>query len=60
MMMMMSMSDFAIINKLGGCSHFKKSVGTGSFSEVHRVRRISDNREYALKKVRCMIHEVSL
>ena len=34
-----------------GAIILKKSIGTGSFSEVYRVRRISDNREYALKKV---------
>ena len=25
--------------------------GTGSYSDVYRVRRLSDNKEYALKKV---------
>ena len=28
------------------------TIGTGSYSEVYRVRRITDNKEYALKKVR--------
>jgi NIMA (never in mitosis gene a)-related kinase len=38
---MTSLQDFAILCKLG----------TGSYSEVYRVRRLSDNKEYALKKV---------
>jgi NIMA (never in mitosis gene a)-related kinase 1/4/5 len=38
-----------------GATILKKSIGTGSFSEVYRVRRISDNREYALKKVISLI-----
>jgi NIMA (never in mitosis gene a)-related kinase 1/4/5 len=29
-----------------------KTLGTGSFSEVFKVLRISDNKEYAMKKVR--------
>ena len=35
------MADFAILSKLG----------TGSYSDVYRVKRLSDNKEYALKKV---------
>lgn len=37
----MSLSDFRVIVK----------IGEGSFSSVHKVRRLSDNKEYALKKV---------
>ncbi len=36
------MRDFEIIRKLG----------EGAFSEVYKVRRLSDGLEYALKKVR--------
>jgi len=36
------MHNFEIISKLG----------TGSFSEVFKVKRIEDNSEYAMKKVR--------
>ena len=36
------MHNFEIISKLG----------TGSFSEVFKVKRIEDNVEYAMKKVR--------
>ena len=36
------MKDFQILNKLG----------EGAFSVVYKVKRISDNLEYALKKVR--------
>jgi NIMA (never in mitosis gene a)-related kinase len=35
------MKDFAVLSKLG----------QGSFGEVVKVRRHSDNKEYALKKV---------
>lgn len=36
------MKDFQILSKLG----------EGSFSCVYKVRRISDNLEYAMKKVK--------
>ena len=36
-----SMSDFTILSK----------IGTGAFSEVYKVFRKSDRKEYALKKV---------
>ena len=29
-----------------------KTLGTGSFSEVYKVLRISENKEYAMKKVK--------
>lgn len=38
----MSIKDFVIIKKLG----------SGSFSEVFKVKRVSDNTEYAMKKVK--------
>lgn len=38
----MSTSNFQILNKLG----------EGAFSIVYKVRRLSDSKEYALKKVR--------
>ena len=37
-----SIRDFKIICKLG----------EGSFSTVYKVKRISDNQEYAIKKVK--------
>jgi NIMA (never in mitosis gene a)-related kinase len=37
----MSLSDFRILNK----------IGEGAYSSVHKVRRLSDNKDYALKKV---------
>lgn len=37
----MSMSNFQVVAKLG----------EGAFSIVYRVKRLSDNLEYALKKV---------
>ena len=37
-----SLSDFVILSKLG----------VGSYSEVFKVKRVSDSKEYALKKVR--------
>ena len=38
----MSLKEFEIVKKLG----------SGSFSEVFHVRRISDQTEYAMKKVK--------
>ena len=38
----MSLKDFQTIAKLG----------EGAFSIVYKVRRLSDNKEYALKKVK--------
>lgn len=40
----MSIKDFSIIKKLG----------SGSFSDVYKVKRQSDNTEYAMKKVKLM------
>jgi NIMA (never in mitosis gene a)-related kinase 1/4/5 len=40
----MSIKDFVILKKLGA----------GSFSEVFKVKRVSDNTEYAMKKVKLM------
>ena len=40
----MSLQDFEILQKLGA----------GQFSEVFRVKRISDQEEYAMKKVKLM------
>ena len=42
----MSLSNFVILNKLG-IIH----VGEGAYSSVYKIRRTSDNCEYALKKV---------
>ena len=40
----MSIKDFSVIKKLG----------SGSFSDVYQVKRISDQTEYAMKKVKLM------
>lgn len=37
----MSLSDFVVLAK----------IGEGAYSSVHKVRRLSDNNIYALKKV---------
>lgn len=44
------MSDFTVLCKLG----------QGSFGEVVKVRRHSDNKEYALKKVRSPLTQVKI
>ena len=38
----MSMKDFQVLQKLG----------SGSFSDVYKVKRISDQEDYAMKKVK--------
>jgi len=49
----MSLKDFIVLSKLGNKSRFiSNSIGSGSFSEVFKVRRVADNKIYALKKVR--------
>ena len=40
----MSLKDFQLVEKLG----------EGSYSSVYKVKRITDNCEYALKKVRML------
>lgn len=37
----MSLADFTVLAK----------IGEGSYSSVHKVRRVSDGQTYALKKV---------
>lgn len=46
----MSLADFKILNK----------IGEGAYSSVHKVRRLSDNKEYALKKVDISVTQVKL
>jgi hypothetical protein len=49
-----TINDFVVISKLGSYLLTHSSlipIGTGAFSEVFRVRRKTDNIEYALKKV---------
>ncbi len=46
----MSLSDFQLISKLGRCGCYP--IGEGAYSSVYKVRRLTDNREYALKKVK--------
>jgi len=38
----MSMKDFQVLQKLG----------SGSFSDVYKVKRLSDQEDYAMKKVK--------
>ena len=40
----MSINDFQILQKLGD----------GSYSQVYKVRRLEDNQQYALKKVKML------
>ena len=47
-----TINNFKVLNKLGKPSALKHVAGCGSFSDVFRVKRISDGLEYALKKVR--------
>ena len=53
----MSINDFEIIKKLGKLlfnfyvNRNVFSIGSGTFSEVFKVRRNTDSKIYALKKV---------
>lgn len=38
----MSLRDFVVLNK----------IGDGAYSEVFKVKRISDGKHYAIKKVK--------
>lgn len=40
----MSLEDFIL----------KKKLGEGAYSSVYKVKRISDNKSYALKKVKLL------
>ena len=45
------MKNFTVISKLGNLLLITFSAGEGAFSQVFKVRRLSDGMEYALKKV---------
>jgi len=48
----MSMKDFSVAAKLGRSALSKLGIlGDGAYSTVYKVRRLSDGKEYALKKV---------
>lgn len=49
------LKDFEITEKLGIYKHWLKThkiLGEGAYSSVYKVRRLSDDQIYALKKVK--------
>lgn len=47
------MKNFIILGKIGeGNLFFYNAKNKGAYSEVLKVKRISDNYEYAMKKVK--------
>ena len=48
----MSIQDFTILSKLGTLVKTLLFLGEGAFSMVYKVKRNSDGKVYALKKVR--------
>ena len=48
----MSLKDFQVISKLGTSFRFLTVTGDGAYSVVNKVKRTSDGKIYALKKVR--------
>ena len=49
----MSISEFQIHEKLGTPLYFNFAfLGEGAYSTVYKVKRISDQKTYALKKVK--------
>ena len=54
---MTTITDFQVLSKLGTVTFFLTYEGSGSFSDVYRVRRLSDGLEYALKKVYLLLSE---
>jgi len=48
----MSLKDFVILAKIGKARLPTQLIGSGSFSEVFKARRVTDGKVYALKKVR--------
>ena len=47
----MSIKEFRVVAKLGKWS---LDVGEGAYSSVYKVERFTDNKIYALKKVKLM------
>jgi serine/threonine protein kinase len=50
----MSLNDFVIMSKLGKLLNINndlENLGEGSYSQVYKVKRNSDSKIYALKKV---------
>lgn len=50
----MSMRDFVVLAKIGKLINFCATmiIGDGAYSEVYKVKRLSDGLVYALKKVK--------
>lgn len=49
------MKEFVILSKIGKFKKFMPlilcPIGDGAYSEVYKVKRLSDGMQYALKKV---------
>ena len=47
----MSLKDFQVLSKLGTSASCLTPAGDGAYSVVNKVKRTSDGKVYALKKV---------